>query len=505
MDKMKDDILLNDILIRNTTSINVAIDKLAKLEINQNRQFNKLKRDIKQLNTKLNNLNKKNIQTQNVDRDNDDVEQFDHSTSMFANESFELPKSKNNILQMKNMKTSTTSAPFGIGLLINGLQNAFKQKDEKSKNENIDSDDEYDDKFNVDDDEPLNETVNTTSLGDIKCIDDLIKIGEKFKEDVLKNEKEKEKEKEKESAIQIKNTDQLHSYYKLEGKQYVLNIKTICNLVVPLIKLNRMIGIHHVKKQLFDMIIFYLQGLENKNNHMLHSVIEGPSGVGKTKLGKILAQIYHALNIIPSNRFKYVKATDLIGEHVGATKHMTQSVIDEADGGILFIDEAYSLSTCGEKDPYGKECIDTLNYNLSENKKKLIVIIAGYPEQLEKYFFSHNQGLRRRFPFKYTIDKYTGNELAEIFKYKIKKFKWKLSISNDNLNNFFCENINYFPHFGGDIDNLFNKCQIVHSRRVVNMNLYHKKKINDVDLINGLELLKNVLPKDNDSWKTMFV
>jgi broad specificity polyphosphatase/5'/3'-nucleotidase SurE len=68
-----------------------------------------------------------------------------------------------------------------------------------------------------------------------------------------------------------------------------------------------------------------------------------------------MAQIYCALGIIPSNKFKYVKATDMIGDHVGATKHMTQAVIDEADGGVLFIDEAYSLSTSETKDPYGKD------------------------------------------------------------------------------------------------------------------------------------------------------
>ena len=164
-----------------------------------------------------------------------------------------------------------------------------------------------------------------------------------------------------------------------------------------------MIGMKKVKNDVFEMIIYYLQNFEKTNKNMLHLVIEGSPGVGKTKLGKIMAQIYCALGIIPSNKFKYVKATDLIGEHVGATRIMTQKIIDDADGGVLFIDEAYALSSNDSKDPYGKECLDTLNFNLSENKKKLIVIIAGYPDQLDKCFFSYNPGLERRFPFRFKI------------------------------------------------------------------------------------------------------
>jgi SpoVK/Ycf46/Vps4 family AAA+-type ATPase len=263
-----------------------------------------------------------------------------------------------------------------------------------------------------------------------------------------------------------------------------------------------MIGMKQLKDDIFDMIIYYLQEFEKNNKSMLHTVIEGPPGVGKTRVGKILAQIYCALGILPSDKFKYVKSTDLIGDHVGATKHMTQKILDEADGGVLFIDEAYALSTDEKKDPYGQECIDTLNFNLSENKKKLIIIIAGYPEQLEQHFFSLNPGLHRRFPFRFKIDGYTSSELRDIFLDKMRKFKWKLNnhVTLEKLELFFKHNMNEFKNYGGDVENFFKNCQFSHSRRVIGKHPYLRMKLTNEDLEAGLKRFKNNKVKDTSSY-----
>jgi hypothetical protein len=112
--------------------------------------------------------------------------------------------------------------------------------------------------------------------------------------------------------------------------------------------------------------------------------------------------------------------------------------------------------------------MDTLNFNLSENKKKLIVIIAGYPDQLEKCFFSHNPGLERRFPFRYKVDKYSSKELSEIFQDKLKRYKWKISkdITPKYLEEFFRSNLNDFKNYGGDIETYFFQVKMMHSTRV---------------------------------------
>ena len=177
------------------------------------------------------------------------------------------------------------------------------------------------------------------------------------------------------------------SHYELDGKKYSINLRILKKILKPLNKLNKMVGLINLKNSIAEQIIYYIQNLEIENNNMLHTIIEGPPGVGKTEVGKILAELFCAMEIIPTDNFKIVKRTDLIGEYLGHTAHKTQNVINEANGGVLFIDEAYSLGNEGKKDTYSKECIDVLNQNLSENKKNIICIIAGYPDQLEKCFF----------------------------------------------------------------------------------------------------------------------
>lgn len=261
--------------------------------------------------------------------------------------------------------------------------------------------------------------------------------------------------------------------YEINGKKYPINLETLNKLVGPLTKLKNTIGMEKVKSGIFDMILYYLQNFETKNNNMLHTIIEGPPGVGKTMIGRIVGEIYAALGIIPSNKFKLVKRTDLIGEYVGHTAHKTQKAIDEANGGVLFIDEAYSLGASDKKDTFSKECLDVINQNLSENKKKFICIVAGYPHELENCFFSYNPGLKRRFPFKYSIDGYTSDEMYEIFMKMINDIKW-------NMNH----NTNY--------DELINICK-------ENKNTI--KKINSVSFEENIKIFKqlfNIEDMNND-------
>jgi hypothetical protein len=300
-------------------------------------------------------------------------------------------------------------------------------------------------------------------------------INEAFQEAIEKTEKDMEEFNKTENKETKE--EKYPGYYMFNGKKYSVDINKIINLVEPLQKLKNIIGMHKIKDNILEMILYYIQNFESNTSDMLHTSIEGPPGVGKTKLGRILAQVYHGLGVIPSKRFKRVRRTDLIGKYLGHTAHKTQEVIDEAEGGVLFIDEAYSLGAEGEKDIYSKECIDTINMNLTEKKKNLIVIIAGYTDQLDKSFFAANEGLKRRFPFRFTIDGYNEKEMKDIFYAQIRRLNWKLhpELSIQYLEDFFKKNKKEFPHFGGDIETIILNCKMSHAKRVIGKpNIYHK-------------------------------
>jgi len=217
---------------------------------------------------------------------------------------------------------------------------------------------------------------------------------------------------------------------------------------------------------------------------MWHLVIQGTPGSGKTEVAKILGKLYYALGISKKDSFKSVKRSDLIGKYLGHTAKMTQEVFDGAKGGILFIDEAYSLGNPEGRDSFSKECIDTINQNLTENKD-VIVFIAGYKQQLDDSFFSYNPGLNRRFKMRLTVDKYSAGELRDIYIKKIRDDKWNIMDDDEKINiplKFFEKNYEMFKYNGGDMENLWHLTKISHARRIFGKEHKYMKRITAVDI-----------------------
>jgi hypothetical protein len=294
------------------------------------------------------------------------------------------------------------------------------------------------------------------------------------------------------------------SLYKLNEDYYTINLQKIYKMRGNLIKLKKMIGLDNIKSEIIDMILYYLMEFEKQNNNMLHMTLEGSPGCGKTKLAKIISKLLGAMGVVDNDKVVYARRTDMIGQYLGQTTAKTQQVINSALGGVLFIDEAYSLGN-SKKDIYSKECLDILNQNLSDNKKKLVCIIAGYPEELEKYFFSSNPGLTRRFPFRFKIKNYTHQELLSIFVNKINRLDWKFE-PNVKLEKFFENNLTDFKYFGGDIDTYIQDIKYTHSRRVVCSHPGEFKIITKKDMDIAFDKFKNRRKStDSDSWKNMFV
>lgn len=282
-----------------------------------------------------------------------------------------------------------------------------------------------------------------------------------------------------------------------------ISLEKLSKLVKPLEKLNNMIGMNAIKKDFVEQIVTSIQNFEKNENELLHTILEGPPGVGKTHVVEILAEIYIAMGYMKKNVIKKVKRSDLIGKYLGHTADKTQKAIDEARGGILLIDEAYSLGNKQKRDSFSKECIDTINQNLTEQADKFICIVIGYEKELNECFFSHNPGLRGRFRHKYTIDGYDGIELEQIFDLKVRNAGWDISpkVNIKEKTNFFIKNISLFKCFGRSIELLFAHTKIAHANRVFWEENPDKKMITMNDIKNGLKrfLTHNPLTDSGDT------
>ena len=290
-----------------------------------------------------------------------------------------------------------------------------------------------------------------------------------------------------------------------KNKRYNISMKKLHNLIEPLEELEKMIGMQGVKKNIINHLLFYLQDLEKGMNDMLHTVVQGPPGVGKTELGKILAKIYLKMGVLKNDTFKIVKRSDLIAKYLGQTAIKTQNVIDSCKGGVMFIDEAYSLGNAEGRDSFSKECIDTINQNLTEGKSNFLCIIAGYKDSLQKCFFNMNKGLDRRFAIRYTIEGYNGNDLFLIFKKILKSNDWKICEKVNN--NFFVKNEKYFKFYGGDMETLFFNCKVVHAKRIFGLPKIHHKIIISDDIKSAFKIFKKnrVVIEEDDSWKDLYI
>jgi SpoVK/Ycf46/Vps4 family AAA+-type ATPase len=340
-------------------------------------------------------------------------------------------------------------------------------------------------------------------------------ISEEQRKRDLENDEKREKRKVN-IQFEINNVSDLlkmiEEYPDDKDIEYNIDMRSLHKIKEPLIDLNSMIGMQNVKENIVDQILFYIQNLHkpcqnqesNKKqavyNDFMHTVIYGPPGTGKTEIAKIIGSIFSKLGILTKGTFKKVTRSDLVAGYLGQTAIKTKDVIKECLGGVLFIDEAYALGNQEKRDSFSKECIDTLCEALSDYKDNLMVIIAGYETDLNDCFFKYNQGLTSRFTWRFKIDDYNAAELYNIFIKKINDSGWILDNSNINVNvKWFEKNKGLFKFYGRDIETLFAKTKIAHSRRVFCLDVNLKKILTIADIDKGLEIyVKNGIKKDED-------
>ena len=281
--------------------------------------------------------------------------------------------------------------------------------------------------------------------------------------------------------------------------EYNINMQSMHNIKEPLTELDNMIGMNGLKDSIVDQIIYFVQNLHvNKNAinpDFMHTCIYGPPGTGKTEIAKIMGKIFSSLGVLNKKYFKKVTRADIVAGYLGQTAMKTRDVIKDALGGVLFIDEAYALGNPEKRDSFAKECIDTLCEGLSDHKDKLMVIIAGYEEDLKKCFFAYNQGLNSRFPWRFKTDDYKAGELNKIFQKKIIDAGW--SLKEDVPDSWFEPKMDTFKFYGRDMETLLSKTKIAHGRRVFCKPKEEKTKITMKDLKKGYKMFLEVGDNDN--------
>ena len=317
----------------------------------------------------------------------------------------------------------------------------------------------------------------------------------KIQDDIIETAVEKEKEKETVSIqVSIRSLKDILTIIETveydASKKYNIDLQALHKIKPELNQLHEMIGLESLKTDLVRQLLYFIQGFADDSSYgdYKHTVLTGPPGTGKTELAKLIGTIYSKIGILKGNNvFKKVTRTDLIAGYLGQTAIKTRKVIDECMGGVLFIDEAYSLQ---EDDMFAKECVDTLCESLSDNKNNFMVIIAGYESDLNESFFKINKGLNSRFIWRFNIDAYSIKELFRIWCYIVTSRGWHFQ-EDEITESFFQTKKDKFKDNGRGMEQLFLFCKIAHSQRIYGRNKEEeKKRITLEDLTVGLQMFE---------------
>jgi SpoVK/Ycf46/Vps4 family AAA+-type ATPase len=290
-----------------------------------------------------------------------------------------------------------------------------------------------------------------------------------------------------------------------EDIEYNIDLKALHQVKTELEELDAMIGMTSFKNSVLDQILYFVQNLHHgKDPDFMHTVLAGPPGTGKTEIAKILGKMYSKIGILKQGVFKKVTRSDLVAGYLGQTAIKTKKMITECLGGCLFIDEAYSLANDYEGDSYSRECLDTLCEALSDHKGELMVIIAGYEDELNSTFFKANKGLNSRFLWRFNIEDYSAKELMDIFIKKVDDNEWKIDFNTNLLLKWFEKQLPEFKHFGRDMELLFSCSKIAHGRRIYGKPAELRKRLSLDDIQEGFVCFQANLNKKKQNKQYLY-
>jgi probable Rubsico expression protein CbbX len=200
----------------------------------------------------------------------------------------------------------------------------------------------------------------------------------------------------------------------------------------------------------------------------LHMCFAGPPGTGKTTVAMKMAEILHGLSYLPANHLVTASREDLVGQYVGHTAPKTKEVLGRAMGGVLFIDEAYSLHRPDNERDYGHEAIEMLLQTMEEQRDRLVVILAGYRERMDA-FFTLNPGLRSRIAHHLDFPAFEVDDLVAIGHRMLEEHGYELATNAEPVFRSYVERRRAQPHFANarSIRNAIERARLRHAARIV--------------------------------------
>ena len=244
-------------------------------------------------------------------------------------------------------------------------------------------------------------------------------------------------------------------------------------------ELNTFVGLNVVKQSMKDFVDYlkYIHerkklGLKTSDDLSAHSLFLGNPGTGKTTIARLLGKIFKAMGLLQNGHVIEVDRAALVGQFIGETAQKTEKIINEALGGLLFIDEAYNLKKAGAQNDFGQEAIDILLKRMEDKAGEFVVIAAGYPEEM-KNFINSNPGLKSRFTHFFDFEDYTPDEMVEIFKQFANKEEY--AVDDEALNLLKKEFVNKYRRrdesFGNArlVRNYYSEAKLQLSKRVLRL------------------------------------
>ncbi len=242
-----------------------------------------------------------------------------------------------------------------------------------------------------------------------------------------------------------------------------------------LAELDSLVGLEEIKKNVRSLInLAKVRKLREEHDlptpaMSLHLVFMGNPGTGKTTVARLIAQLYYAIGVLSRGQLVEVDRSGLVAGFVGQTAIKTDEAVKRAIGGVLFIDEAYSLAANTGENDFGREAIETVLKGMEDNRSDLVVIVAGYEELMER-FIASNPGLASRFNRYFVFDDYSGEELYKIFLSMCEKNKYILTVEAQEFARAYFARLyeSRGENFGNarDVRNVFENVISVHADRV---------------------------------------